>query len=582
MFCPKCGNQLEDTATFCTACGAKMEDFQTTAESVPEEAPVTEETPVASEPAAPKKPPFWETITLPKIPAWAKPVAIACAAFIVAASVFLMIVTNSKTTVKAALGGIDDAFADNEIIGSLFTAMEEFQFSVDVQQIYGPDGQGALPSPMKYDIYSDGMQASAYFDFMGAKFDVHGLMDPLTYVIGVESGSYGLVFENLKESFRSSVFHPDSGSKYALEMNEEALELFEQLLDCYEKLLTTESMEELNDYCSDYAELFIDLMWEYGETEAETIDGNKVVTLKMDEKTLAKVLKDFISEFTSDEDLVAFLDERIPVSMLASTTGSTWIESWGDLMDELKESSDDMVDMIKSADFKLEFIVTASPIAHDLKALDVNFTADDVSMKAGIAFDGNNITISAGSGSAKFVMALEETEDGWTMYAKMAGEKLFEVEYVETEEGWKFAVEAMGETVADAEFETKDEKYEFNFAVYDFSMGYDDYYGEDYGSSDAPVFAILCEGNYTEEKGGFSMTIDELSMTMDGWTETVTMDAWFAYYTEFDMPEIPQYTDLLKADEEAIDEMIAVFEEFITGAFGGMMGEAVPDYGYAY
>lgn len=582
MFCPKCGNQLEDTATFCTACGAKMEDFQTTAESVPEEAPVTEETPVASEPAAPKKPPFWETITLPKIPAWFKPVAIACAAFIVAASVFLMIVTNSKTTVKAALGGIDDAFADNEIIGSLFTAMEEFQFSVDVQQIYGPDGQGALPSPMKYDIYSNGMQASAYFDFLGAKFDIHSTLDPITYVLGVESGSYGLVFENLKESFRGSVFHPNSGSKYALDLNEESLELVEQLLDCYEKLLTTESMEELNDYYSDYAELFIDLMWEYGETEAETIDGNKVVTLKMDEKTLAKVLKDFISEFTSDEDLVAFLDERIPVSMLASTTGSTWIESWGDLMDELKESSDDMVDMIKSADFKLEFIVTASPIAHDLKALDVNFTVDDFSMKAGIAFDGNNITISAGSGRTKFVMALEETEDGWTMYAKMAGEKLFEVEYVETEEGWKFAVEAMGETVADAEFETKDEKYEFNFAVYDFSMGYDDYYGEDYGSSDAPVFAILCEGNYTEEKGGFSMTIDELSMTTDGWTETVTMDAWFAYYTEFDMPEIPQYTDLLKADEEAIDEMIAVFEEFITGAFGGMMGEAVPDYGYAY
>lgn len=582
MFCPKCGNQLEDTATFCTACGAKMEDFQTTAESVPEEAPVTEETPVASEPAAPKKPPFWETIKLPKIPVWAKPVAIACAALIVAASVFLMIVTNSKTTVKAALGGIDDAFADNEIIGSLFTAMEEFQFSVDVQQIYGPDGQGALPSPMKYDIYSNGMQASAYFDFLGAKFDIHSTLDPITYVVGVERGSYGLVFENLKESFRGSVFHPDSGSKYALDLNEESLELVEQLLDCYEKLLTTESMEELNDYYSDYAELFIDLMWEYGETEAETIDGNKVVTLKMDEKTLAKVLKDFISELTSDDDLVAFLDERIPVSMFTSTTGSTWIESWGDLMDELKESSDDMVDMIKSADFKLEFIVTASPIAHDLKALDVKFTADDVSMKAGIAFDGNNITISAGSGLSKFVMALEETEDGWTMYAKMAGEKLFEVEYVETEEGWKFAVEAMGETVADAEFETKDEKYEFNFAVYDFSMGYDDYYGEDYGSSDAPVFAILCEGNYTEEKGGFSMTIDELSMTMDGWTETVTMDAWFAYYTEFDMPEIPQYTDLLKADEEAIDEMIAVFEEFITGAFGGMMGDAVPDYGYAY
>jgi hypothetical protein len=198
-------------------------------------------------------------------------------------------------------------------------------------------------------------------------------------------------------------------------------------------------------------------------------------------------------------------------------------------------------------------------------------------MKAGIAFDGNNITISANMAGSKFVMALEETDDGWTMYAKAAGEKLFAVDYVETEEGWTFEVEAMGETVMDAEFAEEDGKYEFNFAVYETNS----YYYDD-SSNDAPVFAILCEGNYTEEKGGFSMTIDELSMTMDGWTETVTMDAWFAYYTEFDMPEIPQYTDLLKADEEAIDEMIAVFEEFITGAFGGMMGEAVPDYGYAY
>ena len=115
MFCPKCGNQLEENALFCSSCGAKMEDFQTAAEATPEETPA-QETPVASEPAAPKKPPFWETIKLPKIPVWAKPVAIACAALIVVASVFLMIVTNSKTTVKAALGGIDDAFADNEII----------------------------------------------------------------------------------------------------------------------------------------------------------------------------------------------------------------------------------------------------------------------------------------------------------------------------------------------------------------------------------------------------------------------------------------------------------------------------------
>ena len=60
-------------------------------------------------------------------------------------------------------------------------------------------------------------------------------------------------------------------------------------------------------------------------------------------------------------------------------------------------------------------------------------------------------------------------------------------------------------------------------------------------------------------------TLDEMALTVEDLDDT--MDS---------------VCDELEMIEEAIDEMIAVFEEFITGAFGGMMGEAVPDYGYAY
>ncbi|MBE6578853.1 MAG: zinc-ribbon domain-containing protein [Ruminococcaceae bacterium] len=582
MFCPKCGSQLEDDAKFCAACGEKLEAPQPAAEEAApveeapvEETPVQEKAPVQEEAPKPKK----ERKPLPK---WALPAVIAATAVVIVLVIFLIIASNPKTTVKSALGGLDDAMADNEIISSMFTALNEFNLMVDVQQIYGPDGQGALPNPMKYDIYSDGTQSSMYLDFLGAKFDVHSTTDPLALIVNApDIGSYGLAFEGMKEAFRKSVFHPDSGSKYALDMNEEALEMFEEFLDGYEKLLKQESMEEMNDYLSEYGELFIDLMWEYGEEESESVDGNKVVTLTMDEKAMAKVVKDFIAELTSDEELVAFLEERIPVSMIAGE--QTWIESWDDVMEMLKDSASEMTDAIKSADFKIQLSVTASPIAHDLKAIDIKISSEGVSVKAGIAFDGNNITISAGMAGSKFVLALEETEDGWTVYAKAAGEKLFEAEYKESDEGWSFGVEAMGETLLEAEFEESDGKYEFLFSVYDASMGYDDYYDYDDGGSDqGPVFGLFCEGDYTEEKGGFTITIEELGITTDGWTESVTMDATIGYYTDFDMPEIPAYTDLLAADEETIDDLVALLEQFFNDAFGGMMGEAVPDYDYGY
>jgi len=576
MFCPKCGSLLEDDAKFCPACGEKMDvqEQPAPAEEAPQETAAPAEEIPAPQPKKERKP----------LPKWVLPTVIGVAAFIVVLAIFLIVVTNPKTTAKAALGSLDDAIAENELIGSAFDAFRECYLLVDVQQIYGPDGQGVMTDPMKYEIYNDGNQTSMYVDFLGAKFNLHSITDPLSMVFETEGGAYGFVFENLKEAFRGSVFHPDSGSKYALPLNEETLEMYEEFLDSYEKLLSEDAMEELDGYLTEYGDLFLDLMWEYGEEESESEDGNKVVSLVLDEKAAAKLLKDFVDQLCKDEELVAFLNEHIPVDIMALSTGETWIESWDDIMDALKDGSKELIDAVKSLDFKITLTVTASPIAHDLKAVEVKISIDDgLTVKAGLEFDGNDIILTASMPGAKFEMALKETEEGWELYGKLAGQELFNAEYKETEEGWTFAVEAAEETLLDAEFETKDEKYEFSFAVYSFSMGYDDYYGYDDGSSsDAPVFAIYAEGNYKEEKGGCSFTVEELSMTTDGWTETVSMDANFAYYTDFDMPEVPAYTDLLKADEETFDEIIGQLEKFFEGAFGGMMGEAVPDYDYGY
>ena len=112
MFCPKCGSLLEDDAKFCPACGEKMDvqEQPAPAEEAPQETAAPAEEIPAPQPKKERKP----------LPKWALPAVIAGAAVLIVLIIALIIVTNPKTTAKAALGGLDDAFAENEILGSMF------------------------------------------------------------------------------------------------------------------------------------------------------------------------------------------------------------------------------------------------------------------------------------------------------------------------------------------------------------------------------------------------------------------------------------------------------------------------------
>ncbi len=556
MFCPKCGSLMDENATRCVICGEEVEsqgNSSANTDSAYDDFSGAEAgtipTPVKRKP---KK----------SLPGWLMPAAIACVALVAALVVFFVIVSNPKTTVKSALGGFDDAILDNELLDPLFNSLEEFHAFVDVQQITSPEGQKLLTEGVRFDIYSDSEQASCFVDLMGTQFDVHYLLDPMTMVFNSEAGAYGIVFEGLKDALSDSIFNPDSDSKYALDMNEEEWEMLESYLEELEGSLTESNIEELNDYLSDYGELIIDLMWEYGEIETESDGGNRIVSITLDEKSTAKIAKDFIKTLCSDKELIEYLDENVSLSSLSSFAPS-WLESWEDVMDLLQESSGEMINEIKSGDFKLVISVTASSIAHNLKGVDVKITVDNVSMKAGIAFEDNDIILTASMPGAKFTAALEETEDGWTVYAKVGSQKLFEAEYTETDEGWKFEAEAEGAKLLAVEFATDDDAYVFEVEVYDYS--------------DEPEVVFTVEGQYTEENGGFTLTIEEVSLSEDGDSEAIKTDVTIGYYTDFDMPDVPEYSNLLEATEEELDELLASLEELYMNAFGGMMGEALPE-----
>jgi uncharacterized protein YkuJ len=145
----------------------------------------------------------------------------------------------------------------------------------------------------------------------------------------------------------------------------------------------------------------------------------------------------------------------------------------------------------------------------------------------------------------------------------VGSQKLFEAEYTETDEGWKFEAEAEGAKLLAVEFATDDDAYVFEVEVYDYS--------------DEPEVVITVEGQYTEENGGFTLTIEEVSLSEEGDSEAIKTDVTIGYYTDFDMPDVPEYSNLLEVTEEELDELLASLEELYMNAFGGMMGEALPE-----
>ena len=317
MFCPKCGSLIEDNATHCAICGEEVAVQEKSAADTDVQSDYFgEDTSGYATPAPVKK-------RKKPLPKWLLPAAIGLGVLVIALILFFVITSSPKTTVKSALSGFDDAILENELFDSMFSTLEEFHMFADIQQIYGPEGQEGLTEPIKLDIYSDGSQGSVIVDVMGAQFDIHALTDPMTLVVGAGDNAYGVVLEGLQEAFKKSVFHPDSDSKYALDMNEEELAELEEILASYEEMLTEGGDDELTEYFNDYGDLLLDLMWEYGEIESESEDGNRVVTITLDEKSTAKILKDYADKIETFNLVAGYIDGGVinaaQVEDLAST-----------------------------------------------------------------------------------------------------------------------------------------------------------------------------------------------------------------------------------------------------------------------
>ena len=455
MNCPNCNKPVEGTS-FCSYCGYKMpseaEDVQATETAQANENVQTANAAQDAEPTvvdgACETTQEGQAPIKPKMPRKKLILtALISAAVLVAAGAiaFVLYFTNDKVTFSSGLNNIDDALASNELIGYAIDTFTGAHVTVDIESL--EDGYGNVywdqPIHMEYAV-SENMLALCT-QSGGDSLGIYMENDPGTIILELNDNAIGLVFEEFAEKFEDSIFAPDSDSEYALPLTKDNLEMLEEMFASLSEG-TDEDMEEAQEYVDEYAELIIDLIWEYGEVES----GSGTVTVVLDGEALANIIGDFLLELSQDEDLFEYLDTvmesegmaEILMNVYRVNPGYMEDIDWQEYLEDALETYDEYIrESIEDMDFELSVSVTTS-FLNDFESLEIAMEIEGETIELLLEIDGNNILFTAESDYDKFEFALNETDDGWECYAEEDGDTLFFVELVTDGEEYTLTAEA--------------------------------------------------------------------------------------------------------------------------------------------
>ena len=191
-------------------------------------------------------------------------------------------------------------------------------------------------------------------------------------------GTYGIVRGNLAESFKNSIFALGSGSRYEIL----DAEMYNTMVDMFTDIDNEVDRDLQKDYeklVKKYAKFLVKTLEKHAEYDKEKDDVKlggefrraRVITVSIDEKALANIIKDIYEKIEDDDDLKEFV-VKYGDYLLAyynrfgeSTEEIDIEEKYEDLLDEFEKFIEEELDKDSIedtlGDFKVEFdVVTAT------------------------------------------------------------------------------------------------------------------------------------------------------------------------------------------------------------------------------
>ncbi|MBE6608673.1 MAG: hypothetical protein E7633_08985 [Ruminococcaceae bacterium] len=218
---------------------------------------------------------------------------------------------NPKTIVRNSFGDIVEDLAERDEVAPIINVFTKGSVTVDASVDMTEDEKIRMGGKVYFsedEVYFENLHVKAadikldsdlYFgkDYMYLTNDK---------ILG---GTYGVVYSEIVNNFKKSIFAPDSDSEFAISEEE-----FDEILNIL-KLYTD---EKLNDIPKDvekiydrYVKVFMKSLEEHANYESEKgevkVGGDymraRTVTVTVSEKTVVNIIKDLYKELKEDDDL---------------------------------------------------------------------------------------------------------------------------------------------------------------------------------------------------------------------------------------------------------------------------------------
>lgn len=392
-----------------------------------------------------------------------------CVAIICSGLVAVGVYANSPKVVAArsVIGFVDD-FTERDELSTILSVLKKGSIEASMSKLE-VDGENLMQ-----DISLSGklyMSKDAYMledihiktkDF-NVTADIYASYD-LFYIEedSILGGAYGITPKDFAGDLEESIFAYGSGSEYEIPDKDlyESLLKFAESLDQSKKM--SKDMQKLGkQIAKDIYKIVLKHADIESENDKEKIGGDKmnvrVVTIKINEKMVANILKDVYKYLKDDKKIPKFIDkydDYLSYSLSISQGNIEKPESasdmYKDLLDSLEETIDETCDSIKSTDlsFKIELVTPRG----SSKLLKINLSSNGSNI-ASVDFGAkgikksNKITVDVLGNEVAEYRVSKNNNKAYSAVLEVSGEKILSISVDKKDKEFDISLYIEGETV---------------------------------------------------------------------------------------------------------------------------------------
>lgn len=332
---------------------------------------------------------------------------------------------------------------------------------------------------------------------------------------------YGISSQGIYEQFKSSIFHPDAGGRYALPLSEEELDDLQDGLARLESAYPKDAPE--TRLAEKYYKLFVNTLLENAEVKFTEVSAGKTMEIALSPEALGNAITSFAAVMTTDSELAAYLNAYLPMDPETDD-----FDTWEGEFEWMMMKANQLAENYLTRELSLVLRLTYTPFTRELQSMSVIMDYPD---------------------RPHHRVELDATQEGRaTMSVQMKGVKFMEFQLTQTDTRFGFEMSSLNlkgglDSLLELAYEEQaDGSYQISLR----------------SGNGTQVSEWLMDGRVSREEGCLRFTADKVWLVTagQGATEPQAIGLTVELRDKAKMPAFPtEYSDIFAITEGEMDTL---------------------------